>query len=122
MVILIDKLLNSYYHHFCMVTGFPSPAQGYEQNTIDLNQALIRHPSATVFMRIDNSHYRNMGIYDGDLLIIDRAKKINSNSLVVYESEGHFVLGRVFNIKTNGQTDVIITGAVTHVIHTVKES
>ncbi len=104
-----------------MVTGFPSPAQGYEQNTIDLNAALIRHPSATVFMRIDNSHYKHMGIFDGDLLIIDRAKKINSNSLVVYESEGHFVLGRVFNIKSNGQTDVIITGAVTHVIHTVKE-
>ena len=103
-----------------MVTGFPSPAQGYEQNTIDLNAALIKHPSATVFMKIDNSHYMHMGIFDGDILIIDRAKKINSNSLVVYESEGHFVLGRVYNIKANGQTDVIITGAVTHVIHTVK--
>ena len=104
-----------------MVTGFPSPAQGYEQNTIDLNAALIKHPSATVFRKIDNSHYMHMGIFDGDILIIDRAKKINSNSLVVYESEGHFVLGRVYNIKANGQTDVIITGAVTHVIHTVKE-
>lgn len=104
-----------------MVTGFPSPTQGYEQNTIDLNAALIKHPSATVFMRMDNSHYTNMGIFDGDLLIIDRAKKINSNSLVVYESDGHFVLGRVYNIKANGQTDVIITGSVTHVIHTVKE-
>lgn len=121
MVIFIDKLLIAHYHVFCMVTGFPSPAQGYEQNTIDLNAALIKHPSATVFMRMDNSHYTNMGIFDGDLLIIDRAKKINSNSLVVYESDGHFVLGRVYNIKANGQTDVIITGSVTHVIHTVKE-
>ena len=41
-----------------MITGFPSPAQGYEQNTIDLNTALIRHPSATVFMKIDSSHYQ----------------------------------------------------------------
>ncbi len=105
-----------------MITGFPSPAQGYESKTIDLNSYLIRHPSATVFMKIDNSHYTHMGIYNGDLLIIDRAKKINSNSLVVYESEGHFVLGRVFNIQSNAQSDVIITGAVTHVIHTVKET
>ena len=100
-----------------MITGFPSPAQGYESKGIDLNQVLITHPSATVFMQIKSSRYRHMGIYDGDLLIIDRAKAMNPNSLVVYESEGHFVLGRVFNIKA----ETVITGAITHVIHTVKE-
>jgi len=100
-----------------MITGFPSPAQGYESKTIDLNSVLIKHPSATVFMQIESSRYRSMGIYDGDLLIIDRAKKLSQNSLVVYESEGHFVLGRVFNIK--GES--IITGAITHVIHKVRE-
>ena len=100
-----------------MQTGFPSPAQGYEQKTIDLNSYMIRHPSATVFMKIENSRYRSMGIYDGDLLVIDRAKKITKNSLVVYESEGHFVLGRVCSIR--GET--IITGAITHVLHTVKD-
>lgn len=100
-----------------MIAGFPSPAQGYEQKTIDLNSYLIKHPAATVFMRIENSRYTNMGIYSGDLLVIDRAKKINPNSLVVYEADGHFVLGRVFNIKS----ETVITGAITHVIHTVKE-
>ncbi|MCR4900377.1 MAG: hypothetical protein K5907_06140 [Treponema sp.] len=101
-----------------MITGFPSPAQGYESKTIDLNNVLIKHPSATVFMQIETSRYQSMGIYNGDLLIIDRAKKITPNSLVVYEADGHFVLGRVFNIKI----ETIITGAITHVIHTVKES
>ena len=100
-----------------MITGFPSPGQGYEENTIDLNSHLVRHPAATVFMKIENSRYVHMGIYKGDLLIIDRAKKIGKNSLVVYEWEGHFTLGRVFNI----QQEAVITGAVTHVIHTVKE-
>jgi len=104
-----------------MITGFPSPAQGYEQNTIDLNTALIRHPSATVFMKIDSSNYQAMGIFNGDILIIDRAKRINQNSLVVYEAEGHFTLGRVCNIKRNPDDQTIITGAVTHVIHTVKD-
>ena len=101
-----------------MISGFPSPAQGYEQKTIDLNSYMIKHPAATVFMRIESSRYTQMGIYNGDLLVIDRAKEINPNSLVVYESDGHFVLGRVFNIK--GET--VITGAITHVIHTVKET
>ncbi len=104
-----------------MITGFPSPAQGYEQKGIDFNNILIKHPSATVVMKIESSNYINMGIYNGDILIIDRAKRITPNSLVVYESEGHFVLGRVYKIRKTTE-DTIITGAVTHVIHTVKES
>ncbi|MCR5614257.1 S24 family peptidase [Treponema sp.] len=104
-----------------MITGFPSPAQGYESRGIDLNTVLIKHPAATVFMQIESSSYMNMGIYHGDILIIDRAKKITPNSLVVYESEGRFVLGRVYNIKKNPAEQLYITGAITHVIHTVRE-
>lgn len=70
-----------------MISSFPSPAQGYESNSIDLNRLLIKHPSATVFMKIETSRYSNIGIYNGDLLIVDRAKKISQNSLVIYESE-----------------------------------
>lgn len=103
-----------------MITGFPSPAQGYEQKGIDFNSILIKHPSATVTMKIESSNYTHMGIYNGDIIIIDRAKRVTPNSLVVYESEGHFVLGRVYKIKKTVE-DTIITGAVTHVIHTVKE-
>ena len=101
-----------------MITGFPSPAQGYEDKSIDLNRLLIKHPAATVFMTISSTRFTNMGIYEGDLLVIDRAKQVTPNSLVVYESEGHFTLGRVFNIKSES----ITTGSIVHVIHTVKES
>lgn len=101
-----------------MITGFPSPAQGYEDNKIDLNSLFIKHPSATVFMTVDSSRYVRMGIYNGDILIIDRAKRICENSLVVYESDGEFVLGRVYGIKQEAN----ITGAITHVIHTVRET
>lgn len=99
-----------------MITGFPSPAQGYEDGRIDLNRLLINKPSATVFMTVASSKYMHMGIFNGDILIIDRSKAIVSNSLVVYESEGKFVLGRAFNIKG----EAIITGSVVYVIHKVK--
>lgn len=101
-----------------LVTGFPSPAQGYEDRNFNLNSLLIKHPSATVFMTVNTNRYSNMSIYNGDILVIDRAKHVNQNSLVVYESEGEFVLGRVFNIKTEAE----ITGVITSVIHFVKES
>ena len=101
-----------------LVTGFPSPAQGYEDNKYDLNKLLVKHPSATVFMTVNTNRYAGMCIFYGDILIIDRSKAVQKNSLVVYESDGIFVLGRVFNIKTEAQ----ITGVITNVIHTVKES
>ncbi|MBP5328633.1 MAG: hypothetical protein J6Y75_01900 [Spirochaetaceae bacterium] len=101
-----------------MISGFPSPAQGYESSTIDLNAVLIKHPAATVFMQIESSRYRNMGIYDGDLLVIDRALPFNPKALVVYESEGHFALGRACNIGD----EMLITGTITYIIHTVKRT
>ena len=102
---------------YIMITGFPSPAQGYEDKNFDLNSLIIKHPSATVFMTVDTDRYRNMCIFNGDLIIIDRARKITPNSLVVYENQGEFVIGRVCNIKTESQ----ITGTITNVIHSVKE-
>ena len=99
-----------------MTTGFPSPAQGYESSSIDLNAYMIKHPASTVFMQIESSRYTRMVIYNGDLLVIDRALKITRNSLVVYELDGHFVLGRVYNIKG----EAYISVNVTHVIHTVR--
>ena len=100
-----------------MTTGFPSPAQWYEDKPFELNSLYIKHPSATVFMTVDTDRYKEICIFKGDLLIIDRAKRITENSLVVYESEGEFAIGRVFKINKES----IITGAITNVIHTVKE-
>jgi len=99
-----------------MITGFPSPAQGYEDKRFDLNSLYIQHPSATVFMTVDTDRYRSMSIFNGDLLIVDRAKQIKPETLVVYESQGEFVIGRVCNIKS----EALVTGAIVHVIHTVK--
>lgn len=83
---------------------------------VDLNSLYIKHLVATVFMTVDTDRYNNMCIFNGDLLIIDRAKRITPNSLVVYESCGEFVIGRVCNIKG----EAIVTGAIINVIHTVK--
>ena len=100
-----------------MITGFPSPAQGYESKQFDLNTLYIKHPSETIFMTVDTDKFTHLCIFNGDLLIIDRAKKISANSLVVYENNGEFTIGRVFQIKG----EAVITGAITQVIHSVKE-
>jgi len=100
-----------------MISAFSGLAQGCAGRIIDLNSLFIKHPTSTLFMTVDSDSYVRLGIFRGDLLIIDRSKRINQNSLVVYESEGQIVMGRVFNIKS----EAIITGCITYVIHRVKE-
>lgn len=100
-----------------LITGIPSPAQCYEDRTVNLNRLLVKNPSATVFMTVNTSRYAHMSIYNGDILVIDRSRQFNKNSLVIYESQGEFTIGRVFNIKT----EAMITGTITSVIHFVKE-
>lgn len=102
-----------------MVTGFQSPATGYEDKTVNLNTLLVQHPNATVFMQIDTTKYMKNGIYNGDLLVIDRAKAVKANSLVVYAQNGQFQMGRFKDI--NRQWEAVITGVIVHVIHTVKD-
>ena len=47
--------------------GFPSPAQDYMSDSIDLNQELIRHPATTFYARAVGDSMKGCGIDDGDL-------------------------------------------------------
>lgn len=96
-----------------MITGFPSPAQGYEDNSLDLNRILIRHPAATVLMEIQTSRYSRAGIYEGDIVIIDRSLTPGKKSIVVFEENGEFHIGRLEKISS----ELIVFGVVSHIIH-----
>ena len=64
---------------------FPSPAQDYEQEELDLNQHLIKNPPATFFYNVGNS-YDSMidaGIHPNSLLIVDRSKTPKSSDIVL---------------------------------------
>ncbi|HOA28849.1 MAG: translesion error-prone DNA polymerase V autoproteolytic subunit [Candidatus Cloacimonetes bacterium] len=113
--------------------GFPSPAQDYIEGLLDLNEHLIRHPSATFFMRADGYSMKNAGIIPGDLLIVDRALEATSNNIIVAIVDGEFTLkrlkieqGNYFLIPENEEfdpipidedVDFVIWGVVTYVIH-----
>jgi DNA polymerase V len=75
--------------------GFPSPAQDYIENKLDLNEYLIKHPSATFFARAKNDSMTGAGIYDGDLIIIDRSLKPAHNRIVLAVLDGEFTIKRI---------------------------
>ena len=75
--------------------GFPSPAQDYIEQTIDLNQICIEHPAATFYVRASGHSMVNAGINDGDLLIVDRAIKASHGAIVLACLDGEFTVKRL---------------------------
>lgn len=75
--------------------GFPSPANDFISETIDLNVELIAHPAATFFGRVSGNSMIDEGINDGDILIIDRSLEPQNGDLAVCCIDGEFTLKRL---------------------------
>jgi DNA polymerase V len=75
--------------------GFPSPAEDYIEGSLDLNQYLIRKPSATFIIRVKGDSMRGAGIDPGDLLIVDRSATASHRSIVVAMLNGAFTVKRL---------------------------
>ncbi len=72
-----------------IAAGFPSPAEDYEEVTLDLNKALIKHPAATFYARVKGTSMTDAGILDGDLLVIDKALDPREGDIAVCLSMEH---------------------------------
>ncbi len=75
--------------------GFPSPAQDYIDECIDLNHELIQHPAATFFGRVSGDSMIDEGIAEGDILVIDRSLEPINGDLAVCCVDGDFTLKRI---------------------------
>ena len=78
-----------------IAAGFPSPAQDYMDLTLDLNKALIKHPSATFYGRVKGDSMRDAGIEDGDILVIDRSIDFQDGMTAVCFIDGEFTVKRL---------------------------
>lgn len=75
--------------------GFPSPAQDYLEQAIDLNKELIRHPASTFYGRVVGDSMRDEGIEEGDILVIDKSLELLDDDLAVCFIDGEFTVKRV---------------------------
>jgi len=75
--------------------GFPSPCQDYAEQELDLNEYLVTHKASTFFLRTEGSSMQDFGLYDGDLLIVDRSLKPQSGDVVIAEVYGEFTVKRL---------------------------
>lgn len=71
-----------------VAAGFPSPASEYLEQRIDLNEHLVSHPAATYLLRASGSSMVELGIFDGDLLIVDRSLQPQQGDVVIAALNG----------------------------------
>jgi DNA polymerase V len=72
--------------------GFPSPAEDYVEQRISLDEHLIKRRESTFFMRVAGDSMRDSGIFNGDLLVVDRALKATHGCVVIAVVDGEFTV------------------------------
>ena len=115
--------------------GFPSPAEDFLEKRLDLNEYLIKNKSATFLIKVHGDSMVNAGIFDGDMLVIDRSVQPSSGKIVLGILNGEFTVKRIekrkskvylipenkaFNqIEITSEMDFQIWGIVTFAIHKI---
>lgn len=115
--------------------GFPSPADDYLDEFLDLNKKLITNKSATFLARAEGHSMKGAGIFSGDILIVDRSIKPVSGKVVVASLNGELIVkryrvigGNAFlmsenssfePIPLNEDQELVIWGVVVHCIHSI---
>lgn len=117
--------------------GFIAPADDHRSEPLDLNDLVIRHPTATYFVRVEGNSMIGAHICDGDTLVVDRSLEPRNGDIVIAALNGIHTVKRLRLIGQNGQrrilleaanpayrsvqieneADLVIWGVVTHVLH-----
>lgn len=116
-------------------TGFGAAADDYMERGIDLNEQLIRNKPATFFFKMKGDAMKDAGVFDNDILIVDRSVKLVNGKIIVAILNGELLVRRfhknfssAFLIPENNRykninlaefTNFSVWGVVTYVIHPV---
>ena len=130
-----NKGYNLPFYNCAVSAGFPSPADDYICENIDLNKHLIKHPTATFLVKVVGDSMINAGINPDDILVVDRSLEVKNNSIVIASINGDLTVKRfcknkqgIFLMPENKKyqpisihdfNENVIWGVVTNVIHKV---
>lgn len=119
-----------------IAAGFPSPADDFLDSGIDLNKELIGNKYSTFYGRVRGNSMQDLGIHDGDLMIIDKSREPRNNDIAVCYIDGEFTVKTIRlerdacwlipanpsykPIKVTAENDFLIWGIVTYVIKRFK--
>lgn len=115
--------------------GFPSAIQNFAENSLDLNDLVIKNQLSTYFIRVIGDSMKDVGINTNDILIVDRAINVVNNKIVVVRINDEFTVKRIVfkedkvflfaenekykPIEIKEEMDFEVWGVVTFIIHQV---
>lgn len=139
----VDQVLKCVQNHFYRLpfyqhsisAGLPSPSDDEMEDRVDLNDLLIKHPSATFFLRVSGVSMIKAGIHHNDILIVDRSVEPSDGKIVIAAVNGELTVKRLSKegnkiqlvaendnyapIDITEDCNLHIWGVVTNVIHNV---
>ncbi|SMO77863.1 LexA family protein [Gracilimonas mengyeensis] len=117
-------------------TGFVSPAADHLQKPLDLEELIVKRPAATFYVRAEGDAMKPSGIHDGDILVVDRSVQARDGQIVIAAINEDPTIRRLVKrgsrlflisddpkfepITIRSDTNWMIWGVVTHVIHRYK--
>jgi DNA polymerase V len=118
-----------------VAAGFASPADDHLERELDLNEYLIQHPAETYFVRAKGDSMQQAGIFDKDLLIVDRSLTPRHNDIVIAAVAGELTVKRLVvklgqpwlypanpnykPIAIKEGSELYVWGVVVHAIHKI---
>lgn len=118
-----------------VAAGFPSPAEDFIEERLDLNSYLIKNQVATFLVKVQGESMKNAGINSGDILIVDKSKEATNNKIVVAVIDGELTVKRLLRqkdgiilmpenedyqpIKIKKENDLMIWGVVVGVVRKI---
>lgn len=86
--------------------GFPAPGDDEVEQPLDLNEYLLEKPEASFFIRVQGDSMEGVGIFSGDILVVDRSKEVSDGDIVVAAVYGELVVKR---LKRVGATHHLVS-------------
>lgn len=127
----IDSHLELPLYETNVSAGFPSPAQEYLGDTMDLNKYLIQNPTASFFAKVEGESMIDAGIMEGDLVVVDRSITASHGNIVIAAVNHEFTIKRLSTcdgiklmpenqnyepIVMSGENELVIWGVVTSLV------
>lgn len=116
-----------------IAAGFPSAAEDFMEGKLDLNDILVKRPTATFYIKVAGESMRDAGIFPGDILVVDRGESPQHGHVVVAVVNGELTVKRLYrkgktirldaenpaypNIEIQGETELTIWGVVRANVH-----
>lgn len=121
------------FYQSLIEAGFPSIAEDELDSRLNINDYVIENKTATYFIRVKGDSMQGAGIFNEDILVVDRSKTPSCGKIIIACLNGEFTVKRlriknkvVFlcpenpkykPIRVTNECDFEIFGVVTYNIH-----